>query len=101
MGKSTDDAAGASVSRPETADYDLLTFGEVRARFAELLATERGALSRLMRERQPDPAEVSRLEERISLLAASETRYRELQNTKDAFVRRFGADASDLPAAED
>jgi hypothetical protein len=35
------------VERPETDDYDLLTYGEVAARMSELLASESGALAAL------------------------------------------------------
>jgi hypothetical protein len=96
FGESISDSADPTPSRPETDDYDLLTYGEVAARLAELLAAERGALARLGREPQPDPAEVSRLEKRISLLTASESRYRELQSKKDVFMRRFGGDVTDV-----
>jgi len=100
FGKPTSDSADSTVGRPETDDYDLLTYGEVAARLAELLREEREALVGLTRSPRPDPAEVSRLEQRIHLLAASEARYRELRNTKEAFMRRFSADLTDPPTAD-
>lgn len=96
-GEYTGDSTGPTAGRPETDDYDLLTYGEVAARLTELLTEDRAALAVLMREPQPDPTAVSQLKERISLLAASEARYRELQSTKKAFMRRFSADLTDPP----
>ena len=100
FGESTSDSAEPAAGRPETDDYDLLTYGEVAARLAELLREEREALAGLRREPRPDPAEVSRLEERIRLLAASEARYRQLRNTKEAFMRRFSAEPIVPPTAD-
>lgn len=93
------DPRDPTLSRPDTDDYDLLTYGEVAARLSELLVEERAALNQLMREPQPDSAEVSRLEERIRLLTASENRYRDLQETRTAFKRRFSADLTDPPTS--
>jgi hypothetical protein len=79
------------VERPESDDYDLLTFGEVAARLSELLAAERAELAQLRRTRRPDPARVRGLEERIAQLASSNTRYGDLARTNDVFTRRFGS----------
>lgn len=85
------------VERPDTDDYDLLTFGEVAARLAEELATEQNALSQLRRQRHPDSRQIRLLEERIALLATSEARYREQQRANAAYLRRFGTTPSSAP----
>ena len=88
---SEDGASDAPVERGESDDYDLLTFGEVAARLAELLAAEKAELARLRRERCPDAARVRQLEQRIALLTSSGARYRDQAETNDVFTRRFGS----------
>lgn len=77
--------------RPESDDYDLLTFGEVAARLSEELSSEAAELERLRREAHSDPNLLRRLEERIALLKTAANRYRQEQQTNDAFSRRFGS----------
>lgn len=76
--------------RPDTDDYDLLTFGEVAARLAEELAAEAQELERLRSELRPDPAAIARVELRIERLQVVAGRYRQQEHTKEAFRRRFG-----------
>lgn len=75
------------VERPDTDDYDLLTFGEVAARLDE----EVRELERARAEAGGDQHRIEQLDERIALLKASGEEYRREQNTKDVFTRRFGA----------
>ncbi|MCV7380845.1 hypothetical protein BST11_12175 [Mycobacterium alsense] len=89
-----------TVERREGDDYDLLTFGEVRARLAELLAVEKDELARLVRQAGPDDARVRRLKERIALLESSDTRYRDLARTNEPFARRFGPNGLAPPDAD-
>ncbi len=91
----------APVERAAGDDYDLLTFSEVVARLAELLAAERDELAQLRREGSPDPARVRRLEERIALLESSDARYRDLARTNEAFARRFGSNGYAAPPDAD
>jgi hypothetical protein len=76
--------------RPESDDYDLLTYGEASARLTELLATERDNLGALSKQSHPDPAEISQLEQRIALLESSRARYRQQALSGEDFVERFG-----------
>jgi hypothetical protein len=76
--------------RPDTDDYDLLTYGEASARLAELVATEQAKLTALRNDTNPDVALIQQLEQRISLLEASDSRYRQQSLTAEAFTRRFG-----------
>ncbi|MGB8402629.1 MAG: hypothetical protein WCE30_00985 [Mycobacterium sp.] len=78
------------VERPDSDDYDLLTFGEVAARLAEERATEQHALSELRRDGQTDARQIRLLEARIALLTASEARYREQEHANTVYLRRFG-----------
>lgn len=86
----------AGEPRPETDDYDLLTFGEVAARLAEVLAAETAELELLCRETNPDQARIRGVEQRIERLRTSQQRYSEEQRTNNAFTRRYAA----LPAAQ-
>ncbi|OBH44200.1 hypothetical protein [Mycobacterium mantenii] len=81
----------SDVQRPESDDYDLLTFGEVAARLSEELSAETAELDRLRRETRSDPNLLRRHEERIALLKTVANRYREEQQTNDNFSRRFGS----------
>jgi hypothetical protein len=85
------DAVDGTVERPESDDYDLLTFGEVSARLSELLRTERATLERVRGQSAPDQIEVQRLENRIELLSKSARRYEQQQRTNEVFANRFGA----------
>lgn len=76
--------------RPESDDYDLLTYGEASARLTELLATERDNLATLSRQTHPDPTRVNQLEQRIALLESSRARYRQQSLSGEDFVQRFG-----------
>ncbi|MGE2834827.1 hypothetical protein [Mycobacterium sp. SMC-4] len=76
--------------RPETDDYDLLTFGEVAARLSEELAEATRELERVRRGTPENPDEIRRLEDRITLLQDSANRYRQEQQTNESFTRRFG-----------
>lgn len=77
--------------RPDTDDYDLLTFGEVAARLSEELSAQIGELEELRLQPDSDPEEVRRMEQRIDGLKASAQRYRQQQRTSEIFARRFGA----------
>lgn len=77
--------------RPETDDYDLLTFGEVAARLAEELAEATGQLARVRARTPSDTDEIARIEGRIALLRESGDRYRREQQTNESFTRRFGS----------
>lgn len=77
--------------RPDTDDYDLLTFGEVAARLAEELAAQYDELDRLRAMTPPDPNAIRRIEERIAVLKVGADRYRHEQGTNEAFQRRFGS----------
>jgi uncharacterized small protein (DUF1192 family) len=76
--------------RPDTDDYDLLTYGEASARLAELLAAEQDRLAALRQQADPDPTLVRQLEERIALLQSNDARYRQQALSAEAFTRRFG-----------
>ncbi|MGE2728306.1 hypothetical protein ACQI4F_02430 [Mycolicibacterium vaccae] len=76
--------------RPETDDYDLLTFGEVAARLSEELAQATEQLAALRGQTPENSDGIRSLEERITLLRAAADRYRQEQNTSEAFTRRFG-----------
>ena len=80
----------ARAGRPDTDDYDLLTYGEASARLAELLAAEREKLVALRQESDADPALIRQLEQRIALLESSDARYRQQSLTAEAFTQRFG-----------
>ena len=77
--------------RPDTDDYDLLTFGEVAARLAEELADAAEQLTRARGRIPADPGEIRRIEDRIVLLRESGDRYRREQQTNAAFTKRFGS----------
>jgi len=78
------------ISRPETDDYDLLTYGEVAARLTEVLAGEAVALQMLRASGEADPATIDAVQARIDQLIASRARYEQQAETKAAFLRRFG-----------
>ncbi len=98
---SGDGSNDGTIERGEGDDYDLLTFDEVRARLAELLAAENDELARLRRQATPDPACVRRLEERIALLESSAARYRDMARSNDVFTRRFGPKVCATPPDTD
>jgi hypothetical protein len=89
-GSDPSDAVDGTMERPESDDYDLLTFGEVSARLSELVVAERAALTRMRSQPDPDEGEVRRLENRIELLTSSAQRYEEQQRTNEVFANRFG-----------
>lgn len=76
--------------RPETDDYDLLTFGEVAARLAEESAAAARELEQVRADTPENTDEIRRLEDRITMLRASADRYRQEQQTNESFTRRFG-----------
>lgn len=80
-------AAEAPATRPDTDDYDLLTFGEVAARLDE----EVKDLERARDQAAGDQRRVEQLDARIALLKSSGDQYQQEQRSKDAFIRRFGA----------
>lgn len=81
--------------RPDTDDYDLLTYGEAAARLAELLTAERAELAALRRTANPDHAVIQQLEQRISLLESSYQGYRRTAADGEAFAQRFGFEPGD------
>ncbi|MGV0836894.1 hypothetical protein [Mycolicibacterium thermoresistibile] len=78
------------VARPDTDDYDLLTFGEVAARLSEELTETKAELAAARSQEPPDPERIRRIEQRIALLTESGNRYRQEQRTNELFTRRFG-----------
>jgi hypothetical protein len=76
--------------RPDSDDYDLLTYAEASARLAELLAAEKEHLVAMTANADPDGAAIDRLKQRIALLESSGERYRLQSLSADAFTRRFG-----------
>lgn len=80
------------VDRPESDDYDLLTFGEVAARLSELLIAERAELASLTNQENPVAKEIQRHENRIETLTANAARYRKMQDHNEIFEQRFGAE---------
>jgi plasmid maintenance system antidote protein VapI len=79
-----------TVERPEDEDYDLLTYGEVAARLAEVLAEERRLLADLQAATSPDAAAIAVQEKRIADLVAGRERYEHQAETAETFVKRFG-----------
>ncbi|MEB3031188.1 hypothetical protein [[Mycobacterium] nativiensis] len=75
--------------RPDSDDYDLLTFGEVAARLSEELATATAELERARNAATADPAKIRAMEERIRLLQTSKDRYRREELSNETFSRRF------------
>lgn len=105
MGGEPDDVDGppaapdeAAVDRPETDDYDLLTFGEVAARIDEELAQMATELERARAAPRPDAGRIQALEERMAHLKGSGERYRREGHTNEFFKRRFGTVAA--PSAD-
>jgi hypothetical protein len=80
----------AVVERPEDEDYDLLTYGEVAARLAEVIAAERGHLAELQAAVPPDAAAVGAQETRIAELVAARERYERQAASAETFMKRFG-----------
>lgn len=80
-----------TVQRPDTDDYDLLTFGEVAARLSEELDAELKELQRIRSRAGVEPDTIRRLEERIDLLRSSGERYSREASAKDSFTKRFGS----------
>ena len=78
------------VERPDSDDYDLLTYGEVAARMAEVLASETSALVALRTAPDPDPQAIELLEARIAQLTESKLRYEHQAETATTFIKRFG-----------
>jgi hypothetical protein len=78
------------VERPDSDDYDLLTYGEVAARMSELLVSETTALAALQAAPEPDPAAIDLLEARIAQLTESKLRYEHQSETAATFMKRFG-----------
>jgi hypothetical protein len=91
------DEGASPVERPDTDDYDLLTFGEVTARLAEELKDCTAELRGLRSADPPDADRIRHLEERIDLLRRSGERYRRDQEAGEAFTRRFGSAISASP----
>jgi DNA repair ATPase RecN len=89
--ESSDRDRGGAEYRPDTDDYDLLTFGEVAARISEKLAEETAELERVCKDAHPDPDRIRQIEERITLLRTSGDRYRQEERTNESFTRRFGS----------
>jgi hypothetical protein len=78
------------VERPADDDYDLLTYGEVAARLAEVLAAEQSALDTLRAAAPPDPVAIAAQQARIAELTAGRARYEEQATTSETFMKRFG-----------
>ncbi|MGB8403244.1 MAG: hypothetical protein WCE30_04095 [Mycobacterium sp.] len=97
MTTSPAEGVGDDIVRPETDDYDLLTFGEVAARLSEELDAESKALQRIRGQAAVEPDTIRRLEERIELLKSSGERYRHEATTNESFAKRFGS-ALDQPS---
>lgn len=77
--------------RPDTDDYDLLTFGEVAARLSEELACETAQLQAARDAEHPDPDRIARIEERIVTLQTGGERYRREARTNAFFNAKFGS----------
>lgn len=80
-----------SAQRPDTDDYDLLTYGEVAARLTEELAWQQSELQRMRTEARPDTSRIGSIEERIATLQAGVDRYRREEHTNEFFKRKFGS----------
>jgi hypothetical protein len=78
------------VERPEDDDYDLLTYGEVAARLAEVLAEERERLADLHAQPAPDSTAIAAQQARIAELEAGRARYAQQAATAEVFMKRFG-----------
>jgi hypothetical protein len=76
--------------RPDSDDYDLLTYGEVGARIVEVLADERGRLAELRSAVPSDAAAIQAAQVRIAQLTEAAERYRHQADTAETFMRRFG-----------
>ncbi|WP_054815005.1 hypothetical protein [Nocardia arizonensis] len=82
-------ASEYSAARPDSDDYDLLTYGEAAARLAEAVAFDRARLAELEKS-NGDPDEIGSLKRRIELLTASNARYRGQSLSGEAFTKKFG-----------
>jgi hypothetical protein len=85
-GTAPDDPA----ERPDSDDYDLLTYGEVAARIDTVVRSETALLSELKSAPEPDEAAIEELEARIAELSANGDRYRVQAQTAETFMKRFG-----------
>jgi uncharacterized small protein (DUF1192 family) len=81
--------------RPDTDDYDLLTYGEASARLTALLAAEQERLAALRAQDNPDGRSIEQLENRIALLKSSDARYRRQSLSAEVFTERFGFSSPD------
>jgi len=75
--------------RPDTDDYDLLTYGEAAARLAEAVEQDRRRLAELEAS-GGDSAQIASLRRRIELMIANDARYRQQSLSGAAFIRKFG-----------
>lgn len=90
-GDASNTGESAIDQRPESDDYDLLTFGEVAARLSEELAAATAELERARRSSPVDPDAIRGMEERIQLLQTSKARYRQEEQANETYARRFGS----------
>lgn len=79
-----------TVERPDDDDYDLLTYGEVAARLAEVLSEERRRLADLQAQPAPDAKAITAQQSRIAELVAGRERYAHQAETAEMFIKRFG-----------
>ena len=83
------DASGYGDERPDTDDYDLLTYGEVAVRITEVLKEEQDRLAELERSGATE-ADTAVLRRRVADLDAGRTRYQQHAATSETFMQRFG-----------
>ena len=86
---STDDPGLGQRSEDED-DYDLLTYSEVAARLAEVLAEEREQLARMQAAEPRDTTAIEAQQARISQLVEGRERYEKQAITAEMFMERFG-----------
>jgi uncharacterized small protein (DUF1192 family) len=87
--------SGPREGRPDTDDYDLLTYGEASARLTALLAAEQERLAALLAQDNPERRLIDQLETRIALLKSSDARYRRQSLSAEVFTERFGFSSPD------